>query len=70
MPKSINRKEYQGMSINEIVKMGRTADERLSIKTVNIRLIDVATLFNWAVNNAVIESHPFKNGCPENPKMR
>jgi len=60
MPKCINRKEYQGMSIDDIVNMERPADELLSIKTVNMRLIDVATLFNWAVNNAVIESHPFK----------
>ena len=68
MPKCINQKEYQGMSIDDIVKMERPADELLSTKTVNMRLIDVATLFNWAVNNAVIESHPFKKAVLKNQK--
>lgn len=60
MPKCINRKEYHGMTIDEIVRIERPADEFLSVKTVNMRLIDVATLFNWAVTNALIDSHPFK----------
>jgi integrase len=60
MPKCINRKEYQGMTIDEIVSADRPADELLSVKTVNMRLIEVATLFNWAVTNALVDSHPFK----------
>lgn len=48
------------MSIDEIVKMERPAEELLSVKTVNMRLIDAATLFNWAVANSIITSHPFK----------
>lgn len=60
MPKCINRKEYHDMTIDEILKVDRPADELLSVKTVNMRLIDVATLFNWAVTNSIIDSHPFK----------
>ncbi|ADW19275.1 hypothetical protein Despr_3147 [Desulfobulbus propionicus DSM 2032] len=60
MPKCINRKEYHGMTIDEIIEIERPADELLSVKTVNMRLIDVATLFNWAVTNTLIDSHPFK----------
>lgn len=60
MPKCINRKEYHGMTIDEIVKMEQPAEQLLSVKTVNMRLIDAATLFNWAVANSIIASHPFK----------
>jgi len=60
MPKCMNRKEYHGMTIDQIVSVERPADELLSVKTVNMRLIDIATLFNWAVSNAMIDSHPFK----------
>ncbi len=49
------------MSIIEVVKTDIPPDERLSIKTVNMRLIEVATIFNWAVNNNLVGSHPFKN---------
>ncbi len=62
MPKCINRKEYQGMSIDDIVKMERPAEELLSIKTVNMRLIEIATLFNWAVNR-ISKIYNSAKGC-------
>ncbi len=61
LPKCVNRTKYKGMSILEVVKTDIPPDERLSVKTVNMRLIEVATLFNWAVNNNLVGSHPFKN---------
>jgi len=61
LPKCVNRTKYKGMSILEVVEIDIPPDERLSIKTVNMRLIEVATLFNWAVNNNLVGSHPFKN---------
>lgn len=60
MPKCIDQKKYRGLSIDEIVQLEKRPDELLSVKTVNMRLIDVATLFNWAVANSIITNHPFK----------
>ena len=60
LPKCINRKRYHGLSIDEIAQLKKQPDELLSVKTVNMRLIDAATLFNWAVANSIIASHPFK----------
>ncbi|MCP6725949.1 hypothetical protein NL526_28220, partial [Klebsiella pneumoniae] len=48
------------MSIDDIAQLNKQPDELLSIKTINMRLIDAATLFNWAVANSIIVSHPFK----------
>ncbi len=61
LPKCVNRTKYKGMSILEVVETDIPHGERLSIKTVNMRLIEVATIFNWAVNNNLVGSHPFKN---------
>jgi integrase len=60
LPKCIDQKKYRGMSIEEIAQLKKLPDELLSVKTVNMRLIDAATLFNWAVANSIITNHPFK----------
>ena len=57
----MTKNQYKGMSINDIVKTKHPATELLSLTTVNMRLIDVATMFNWAVTNNLIEGHAFKN---------
>ncbi len=61
MPRRMTKNQYKGMSINDIVKTNHPTEERLSLTTVNMRLIDVATMFNWAVTNNLIEGHAFKN---------
>jgi len=61
MPKCVNRTQYHGRTIEDIIKTKLTAHELLAIKTVNMRLIEVATMFNWAVNNGLVDSHSFKN---------
>lgn len=61
MPKCVNRTQYHGRTIEDIIKTKLPAHELLSIKTVNMRLIEVATMFNWAVNNGLVDSHSFKN---------
>lgn len=60
IPKCVNRTQYQGKAILDIIQTERPACELLSVKTVNMRLIEAATLFNWAVNNGLVDSHPFK----------
>jgi len=61
MPKCVNRTQYHGRTIEDIIKTKLPAHELLSIKTVNMRLIEAATMFNWAVNNGLVDSHSFKN---------
>lgn len=61
MPKCVNRTQYHGRTIEDIIKTKLPVHELLSIKTVNMRLIEVATMFNWAVNNGLVDSHSFKN---------
>ena len=60
MPKCVNRTQYHGRTIEDIIKTKLPVHELLSIKTVNMRLIEVATMFNWAVNNGLVDSHSFK----------
>ena len=61
MPRRICKARYRGLSIGDIAKFEHRADELLALTTGNMRLIDVATMFNWAVNNGLTDSHPFKN---------
>lgn len=60
IPKCVNRTQYRNMAILDIIQTERPASELLSVKTVNMRLIEAATLFNWAVNNGLVDNHPFK----------
>jgi integrase len=60
IPKCVNRTQYRDRAIHDIIQTARPASELLSVKTVNMRLIEVATVFNWAVNNGMVDSHPFK----------
>lgn len=57
----INMQPLRDMPIEEILK--KAIKTRLSVKTVNMRLIDAATLFNWAVAKNIdgIMVNVFKN---------
>ncbi len=68
IPKRINGPKYKNRSIKNILKREYSREERLSITSVNKRLIDVATFLNWSVNNGLIESHPFKNAVLKTQK--
>lgn len=61
LPKCVNRTKYRDLPIRKIIKDELPADQRLSIKTVNMRLIEASTLFNWAVKHGLTDNNPFKN---------
>lgn len=58
LPPSINKtKKYKGLTVEEIIKLG---DEPRSVDTFNKQMIRFSSLFNFLVNEQLIDKNPFK----------
>lgn len=61
IPKRVNGPRFRDISIATLLERERPPEQRLSVTSVNHRLIEVATFLNWCIKNSLIQSHPFKN---------
>ncbi len=68
MLKFVHRRLSQGKTIKQLISVEYPENQRLSVKTVNMRLAEVSTLFNWAIENGLASSNPFKSAFIKHKK--